>query len=242
MIVLRCIWPQCAFGHQIVINEKPVHHGFNRRFAWQQWKPKFCVAFTWTSVTSRPYKYGHAHIYGLYPGLSKNMAHAWSIVSFGFRPRISRLRGGGANTYCEPEPMSDTIETLFFRSLYHYHSKNISHVWSFIDTWSSSQFGQVHRMLKFTHGQVPNWVNFIIKSSSHLVNFTRPLKKGQQKILQFRSIIPATSTGQRKFLNSNLSILVCFVFACRAATASSIYQFLLGTVKFVFFLSGLLII
>ena len=44
----------------------------------------------------------------------------------------------------------------------------------------------------------------------------RHLKKGQQKILQWRNIIPA---AQRNFLNSNLSILVCFVFAFRAASS-----------------------
>ena len=33
--------------------------------------------------------------WSLYPGLSKNIAHVWSIVSFYFRARINLLRGGG---------------------------------------------------------------------------------------------------------------------------------------------------
>ena len=40
----------------------------------------------------------------LYPGLSKNIAHVWSIVTFQFRARIPVLRGGGATTYCKLEP------------------------------------------------------------------------------------------------------------------------------------------
>ena len=154
MIVLRCIWPQCAFGHQIVINEKPVHHGFNRRFAWQQWKPKFCVAFTWTSVTSRPYKYGHAHIYGLYPGLSKNMAHAWSIVSFGFRPRISRLRGGG--------------KYLLWTRANVWHNRNIVFLGPCTIT-----IPKIYHMygLSLTLGQVHSLVKFTVCSSSHMVKF-----------------------------------------------------------------------
>ena len=50
----------------------------------------------------------------------------------------------------------------------------------------------------------------------------RHLKKGQQKILRWRNIIPA---AQRNFLNSNLSILVCFVFAFRAASSPCISIF-----------------
>ena len=50
------------------------------------------------------------------------------------------------------------------------------------------------------------------------------------KILQWQNIIPA---AQRNFLNSNLLILVCFVFAFRAA-AVSLYQLILSG-SFVFF-------
>ena len=41
----------------------------------------------------------------LYPGLSKNIAHAWSTVSYEFMAKISRLRGQGErNTYCKFYP------------------------------------------------------------------------------------------------------------------------------------------
>ena len=57
-----------------------------------------------------------------------------------------------------------------------------------------------------------------------------------EKILQWRNIIPA---AQRNFLNSNLSILVCFVFAFRAGSSICIPIFC--WVNLVFFKVDLLL-
>ena len=49
--------------------------------------------------------------WSLYPGLSKNIAHVWSIVSFYFRARINLLRGEGRGG---PKPIVNIARRLYW--------------------------------------------------------------------------------------------------------------------------------
>ena len=65
--------------------------------------------------------------WSLYPGLSKNIAYVWSIVSFYFRAEIQLLRGGGgANTLSKFCPKDDQVHKTSYNSA---SSWKVARVW-----------------------------------------------------------------------------------------------------------------